>query len=222
MEFTQKDIERFWSKVDKSGGPDACWPWIGARNKYGYGVFSRRDGSNIASRTAYEIENGTIPPGLYCLHHCDHPWCQNPAHFFLGTYADNAADMVRKGRHVKAPNPGEKNGWAKLTEVQVREILADGDSTNEALGARFGVTGAAIYLIRRGRNWHHIFVEGHAIVRDLAYQRGESGRGAKLTEKQVREIRAHPEISQPEFARRFGVSRSNIGAVRLRKSWTHI
>src|SRR5438874_974236 len=27
----------FWSKVDKSGGPDACWPWTGCINAWGYG-----------------------------------------------------------------------------------------------------------------------------------------------------------------------------------------
>lgn len=28
--------ERFWTKVDKSGGPDACWPWTAYRSG-GYG-----------------------------------------------------------------------------------------------------------------------------------------------------------------------------------------
>jgi hypothetical protein len=33
-------VSIFWSKVDKSAGPDACWPWTGAINKVtGYGVF---------------------------------------------------------------------------------------------------------------------------------------------------------------------------------------
>jgi len=29
-------------RVDKSAGPDAaCWPWLGARHGFGYGVFRR-------------------------------------------------------------------------------------------------------------------------------------------------------------------------------------
>lgn len=36
----KEQVEAFWSKVDRSGGPDACWPWTAARNaKTGYGIF---------------------------------------------------------------------------------------------------------------------------------------------------------------------------------------
>lgn len=31
--------ERFWSKVDRSGGSDGCWVWTRARNTWGYGSF---------------------------------------------------------------------------------------------------------------------------------------------------------------------------------------
>lgn len=30
---------RFWSKVDKSGGKNACWPWMAGSFPPGYGVF---------------------------------------------------------------------------------------------------------------------------------------------------------------------------------------
>jgi hypothetical protein len=40
------------------------------------------------------------PPSKPCvLHHCDNPPCCNPDHLFVGTRADNAADMIAKGRH---------------------------------------------------------------------------------------------------------------------------
>jgi len=29
--------DRFWSKVDQSAGPNACWPWTAYRNPGGYG-----------------------------------------------------------------------------------------------------------------------------------------------------------------------------------------
>ena len=38
--------ERFWSKADRSGGPEACWPWMAARNEHGYGVM-RIEGRNV-------------------------------------------------------------------------------------------------------------------------------------------------------------------------------
>jgi hypothetical protein len=35
--------ERYWSKVDKSGGPDACWPWTAGRSAGGYGILRNKD-----------------------------------------------------------------------------------------------------------------------------------------------------------------------------------
>ena len=55
------------------------------------------------------------------LHKCDNPPCVNPSHLFLGTEADNTADMLRKGR--KAPTHGELNGLTKLSQAQVSLIV---------------------------------------------------------------------------------------------------
>jgi hypothetical protein len=45
---------------------------------------------------------------------------------------------------------------------------------------------------------------------------------AKLDPDKVREIRAHPEISHAEFARRFEVGTTVIRSVRSGKTWKHI
>jgi DNA invertase Pin-like site-specific DNA recombinase len=50
---------------------------------------------------------------------------------------------------------------------------------------------------------------------------GEHHHKAKLTEAQVREIRAALG-TQVEIAKRFGVGRSTIGDIRSGKLWTHI
>ena len=90
--------ERFWEKVDRSGGTDACWPWIGAIGVHGYGRVNL-DGrsTGIASRVAWTLTFGD-PGDLGVLHRCDNPPCCNPAHLFLGTQLDNSRDMVAKGR----------------------------------------------------------------------------------------------------------------------------
>jgi DNA-binding XRE family transcriptional regulator len=146
--------QRFWLKVDKSGGPAACWTWLAARNKGGYGKFW--DGGKLvyARRHAYGLGHGPILGGLCACHKCDNPACCNPDHIFLGTNFDNASDMTKKGRDRKAS--GERNGRAKLAGAQVDEIraaYAAGGVTQVELGRRFGVRQTAISSIVRGKNW---------------------------------------------------------------------
>lgn len=88
--------------------PNGCMEWTRAKVKgNGYGTI-RADGKMVVThRLAWELANGPIPDGLWVLHHCDNPPCCQTeptegypdGHLFLGTHADNMADMAAKGRH---------------------------------------------------------------------------------------------------------------------------
>lgn len=98
--------ERFWSHVDRSAGPDACWPWMASRNRLGYGQFWVAGHYVGSHRYALSLRLGrAIAPGLQSNHVvCDNPPCCNPTHLAEGTQADNQADMAAKGR-VHRPDP---------------------------------------------------------------------------------------------------------------------
>lgn len=97
---------RYWARVDRSAGPDACWPWTGSTDRKGYGHVNRpklKPSPMLAHRYAWQLAHGD--PGALCvLHRCDRPPCCNPAHLFLGTVADNNADMRAKGRSSPPPD----------------------------------------------------------------------------------------------------------------------
>ncbi len=161
LTLTPEQEQRFWSHVDKSGGPDACWEWRGRRNGKGYGSFSPRRKTTkrknlLCHRIAYSLERSPLPPGLCVLHHCDNPACCNPSskHLFLGTQADNMADRYSKGKLTT----GEQNGNAKLTETQVTEMrrLRSKGATGSELARRYGVKRATVYQICEYARWKHL------------------------------------------------------------------
>ena len=144
--------KRFQAKV---GGATArgCVEWCGSIGGLGYGYFRVGPRIERAHRVAWELENGPIPRGLFVCHRCDNRKCVNHEHLFLGTNAENVADMVAKGR---AKFCGRKRG-ERLTREQVLSIVARLENeSGAALAREFGVSASAVSLIGAGKRHRNL------------------------------------------------------------------
>lgn len=76
------DVERFWSKVNKTA---SCWLWTGSLySAKGYGQFCVKHRSVLAHRYSYQLVHGEIPNGMHIDHvktrGCTSKACVNPDH----------------------------------------------------------------------------------------------------------------------------------------------
>lgn len=149
---------RFWSKVDVRGDEE-CWPWVASvrRAEEGYGAFWLDRRHQPSNRVAWILTYGHIPHGEVVCHKCDNPRCCNPSHLFLGTPLQNNDDKVAKNRHAY----GSRNGLAKLTEDQAREIISLKPERRSPRGYRselamkYGVSMGTITDVWT-RRWNHL------------------------------------------------------------------
>ena len=142
------------ARIDRSGGPDACWPWLLGTDKDGYGK-AKFGGETIRPHRRYfEAVEGPLKPGEIACHTCDNPPCCNPAHIFSGTHAANAADRNAKGR--MNPRIGSEHGYAKLTEAIILDIRARVGQSQASIAKEFGVRQSLVSLIRNRKIWKHV------------------------------------------------------------------
>lgn len=127
-----------------------CLEWQGLLNEKGYGRLCVSGFARKAHRVAWIVSNGPIPGRASVLHRCDNPKCVNPKHLFLGTQADNIADMVAKGRVTH----GERNSQAKLTENIVRKIVAS-PLSRRATAVALNISYYCVCDVLSGRSWSH-------------------------------------------------------------------
>ncbi len=124
---------KFWSRVDRSGGVNSCWPFIGAKpDKYGHSAAGQgMAGSAAAHVVAYTLAMG-LPKApawdLVLRHLCDFKPCCNPAHLMPGTVGENLADRweaQREGRtgarSVANPVAAPSGGW-KIPAEDLEEL----------------------------------------------------------------------------------------------------
>ena len=165
LSVAQPYVDLFWSKVDRSGGEGACWPWIAslADNRYGqckWPVSGSRK-KERAHRVAFLICNGWLPVGrragsLVVRHSCDNPKCCNPAHLLTGTQKQNVHDAIDRGRASKPPrHRGENHPRARLNYTiasEARAAHAEGVTCAE-LARRYEVGETTMGHLLAGRTW---------------------------------------------------------------------
>ena len=152
MKFTPK--EKFLARVrpDEATG---CWLWTAHIADSGYGTMYFSGKQQPAHRASWILFRGRIPAGKIVCHKCDVRACVNPEHLFLGTHADNAADMKRKGRSAF----GVKSHSCKLDSeavLKIRALLAEDRLYMTEIARMFGVSDGTVRDIKKGKRWSHI------------------------------------------------------------------
>lgn len=136
-----------------------CFLWLGAVARKGYGQMRVDGKTRTATHIALELEGRPVPIGMCVLHRCDTPACVNAAHLFVGTAAENTADMRSKGRERNPPVlRGSANWKTSLTEIEALEIRRrlDAGATQRGLARELGHSLTVIHGIAKRRTWNHV------------------------------------------------------------------
>lgn len=153
------EIERFLRDVvlPYEGSECLLWPFPHNGNGYArYEVARQSGGRDYVHRIVCDHFNGPPPtPDHEAAHKCGrgHEGCVAGRHLRWATHAENMADTLAHGTRAR----GERNGHAKLTEENVRFILAmRGKMMQKELAAMFGVSRITVCDVQRGRRWRHV------------------------------------------------------------------
>ena len=217
IKLTTKQWGAFVSSFSVADDSD-CWPWQGRLNGSGYGVLpvGRRD--QRAHRIMWEVANGESA-GPCIMHACDNPPCVNPAHLSSGTMAENQAGMAARNRSAH----GERNGCAKLTAQDVKDIVAlhDDGFPQASLARDFGINASVICDILHGHLWAR--VTGITPIRP-GIPSGERHGNTTLTAAQVLEICARLDAGDTgeSLAVAYATTRSTISRIKLGHAWSDV
>ena len=148
LNATEKDIERFWSKVDKGEGTlTECWEWLGAKHVNGYGTFWVKNSEVRCHRLSFFLRTGILDNNLSVCHICDNRSCVNPDHLWLGTLQANNFDRFLKKRTASI-----------LTEKDVRDILLrlKNNESRRSIAKIHDISHHTVWDIKAGRTWKHV------------------------------------------------------------------
>ncbi|MFD9458555.1 HNH endonuclease [Streptomyces sp. NPDC059985] len=218
-------VSEFWQKIERNGGPSACWPWIGqSTHEVGYGSVNWEGRHTQAARVAYALNRGItlaeLPAHLVLRHLCpggSDPSCCNPRHVDLGTQLENMQDRMAEGRYTR----GDSHFNTKITDARVRELRETYWSTPQGgrplltqLGEQYGIYWGTIHRLLHGKTRKDaggpMEEPDKASVTRTNHVRGESHRMVRVSDQKVKELREEywgtpreQRPSTPVLAKRF-------------------
>lgn len=139
-----------WIEYKSANGRSCKMKFYENQNGYLWTSLALEDHTKISgrlNRLVYSNVYGEIPKG-YEIDHIDRDRQNNfPSNLRLVTKSEN-----NKNKDIK----GEKNGFSKLKEKEVREILElvlTHQMTKQEIADKYHVSFATVKAIRSGRNW---------------------------------------------------------------------
>ena len=212
---------------------------VNARKGYAM-VAMRINGKQVkrsVHRLVLESFMGPCPDGCLTRHLNGTPGDNRLSNLMWGTPIENGADARCHG----TTTTGERSASAKLTAAgvhEMREAYYSGRESFEMLAVRFGVgTRTASRAVTR-KSWTHYhplsitnqdrapqdMKRRAAARRSPSVPRGERNTLSKLTNEDVYEIRSLSASgwSLAMIARRFPVTRANVGCIVRRDTWKHL
>ena len=250
MNLTPQDIERFWSKVNKT---ETCWIWQGATVQI-FGnkdrpVFCKTTTYKHATRIAYELCIGRIPFPARVLQTCGNRLCVRPEHLVaasaghpLNKYGNHKPAAERLRARVKITSNGcwEWLGWKNKGGYGEISIYGKSVQTHRASWELKNGPIPPGKIIRHKCdnraciNPDHLLLgtaqenSDDARIRNRLHPKiGNLNANHKLTDENVKEIRevasnASNEATYTSLAIKFHVSKATIQKVVLKITWKHL
>lgn len=126
-DMSDKDIARFWAKVDKSGD---CWNWTGGkrsgRGGKKYGCIYLIDTVVCAHRVSYALAHGECPENLQIDHKCRNTLCVNPDHLQAVDQSTNRENLEGSYKNSKTGIRGVS--WHKASNKYAVHVQSKGKS----------------------------------------------------------------------------------------------
>lgn len=167
---------------------------------------------------------GKPPPGMpLVLHNNDVKSDNRVENLRWGSAVTNHADAVKNGR---APFGATRNRKLSVESVrEIRRLCNVAGMLPGRVAELFGITDSHVRNLAYSLQWAHLKTEYDRVGQRPSRGRGADNGNAKLSEDQVREIRAlvaEGLLSRAAIGRLFGIASTSVQHIATRRTWRHL